>query len=893
MRKFFLSKVSFPLLPKFSLRSPILPEESRQTFSLLTPFLNISSTEVLLKLNTTLKGLRTNEAKARLEKYGLNDIKGDKPANKYTLLLKYFINPFIVLLVMLAGISLFLSNIDAAIIISVMVAISVIIRFFQEWQSKKTAAKLKAMVSTQATVLRREDSNSEPQKQEIDIKLLVPGDIIHLSAGDMVPADVRLLSAKELYVSQSSLSGESLPVEKEAISHPARSTENLWEMPHLCFMGTHVFNGTALAVVLTTGEHTYLGGMAKSITHPRPLTAFDIGISKVSWLLIRLMCITVPIVFLLNGFIKGDWLESLLFALSVAVGLTPEMLPMIITVNLAKGAVSMSHHRVIVKHLNAIQNFGAMNILCTDKTGTLTQDKVILERHLDIEGNDNQEVLLFGYLNSFYQTGLKNLLDKAILEHSEIEKTLDLRTNYKKIDEIPFDFVRKRMSVIVEKNAHEHLLICKGAFEEVLSLCSGVKIKGSTLSLSLSLKDKINNLAKELYQEGMRILAVAYKCVEPTESKEYTEKDEKEMVLLGLLTFLDPPKSTAAEAIAQLRCQNVQVKILTGDNEWVTHRICQWVNLKVENSLTGHELEKMNDKELSNVVDHTTLFTKLTPLQKSRVIASLKSNGHIVGYLGDGINDAPALCEADVGISVDTAVDIAKESADIIMLEKSLLFLNAGVVEGRKTFGNILKYLKMALSANFGNVFSILGASALFPFLPMLPIQLLIQNLLYEISQATIPWDHVDPEFLAYPQRWERGDIAKFMLVVGPISSIFDYITFAVMWFIFAANTPEKQSIFQTGWFIEGLLSQTLIVHMIRTPKIPFIQSMTAWPLTLTTWVIIAIGIYLPYACIGASIGLVPLPWSYFPWLLIILLGYCLLTQLVKMWFIKKFGRWL
>lgn len=859
----------------------------------LVKYSKMALPELLQLLNTSSEGLLESEARRRIEQFGLNQIAHERPPSWYVLLLKNFANPFIVLLILLAIVSFFIGEKDAVYIITIMVSISVVMRFLQEYRSNQAAEKLKALVSTKASVLRRETESSKPKKEEIEIKYLVPGDIIYLSAGDMLPADVRLISAKDVYVSQGSLTGESLPVEKDE-SLKSIDSENPLEMLNMCYMGTSVLNGTALAVIVKSGTHTYLGSMAKSITGYRPLTSFDIGVNKVSWLLIRFMLLMVPIVFFLNGFTKGSWFEAFLFALSVAVGLTPEMLPMIVTANLARGAINMSKNKVVVKRLNAIQNFGAMDILCADKTGTLTQDKIILDKYLNLEGEDSSEVLNYGYLNSFFQTGLKNLLDVAVLEYSEkVEKDLNLDKNYQKVDEIPFDFNRRRMSVIVEKAPGRHLLVCKGAAEELLSICTEAKVKGQIIPLTDEIKARINRTKTELNEDGMRVLILGYKEILAQGAKEYRSSDENHLTVLGLLAFLDPPKSSAAKALKKLAQYAIQVKVLTGDNEIVTRKICSWVNLKVEGSLSGDQVEKFTDLELSGLVDKTTIFTKLSPLQKSRIIGILKSKGHTVGYLGDGINDAPSLREADIGISVDTAVDITKESADIIMLEKNLLFLGEGVIEGRKTFGNIIKYIKMALSSNFGNVFSILGASALLPFLPMQAVQILVQNLLYDISQVAIPFDHVDKDFLLKPRKWNPAGIVKFTVFIGPISSIFDYTTFAILWFYFGANTPANQALFQSGWFIEGLLSQTLIVHMIRTPKIPFIQSIASLPLLLTTAVIMAVGIFIPYSSIGASIGLVPLPLNYFPWLIGTLICYCALTQMVKMWFIKKYRYWL
>jgi len=850
--------------------------------------------EVFEALETCTDGLIGYEAKDRLRIQGLNEISYEKPPSWYRLLFKSYINPFNILVSILGIIYYFLGDTDGTIIIAIMVALSVGIRFFQEFRSHIASEKLKAIVSTKATVIRRGDLMSPPAKIEIPIQYLVPGDIVFLSAGDMLPADVRLISSKELYVSQSALTGEAMPVEKFDLPvYVKRSTSNLLEMPHMCFMGTNVLNGVATGVVIATGDNTYFGSMAKNMTGSRPLTSFDIGINKVSWLLIRLMFFMAPIVFLINAVSKGNWFEALLFSLSVAVGLIPEMLPMIVTANLAKGAVKMSRSRVIVKRLNSIQNFGAMNVLCTDKTGTLTQDHIILEKHLSITGEDDDEVLKYGYLNSYYQTGLKNLLDLAVLEHGEIKQQLQLDHEFRKVDEIPFDFIRRRMSVVVEKDPQKQILICKGAVEEMLELCTQAKYDTETIPFTESIKRQALQVRDELNEDGLRVLAVAYKEQPSDPHKEYKAQDEHSLVLMGFLAFLDPPKQTAEEALAELQKLSVSVKILTGDNDIVTRKICKWVGLTVDKILNGSDIDEMNDTQLREAVEETTVFAKLAPLQKARIISMLKANGQTVGYLGDGINDAPALREADVGISVDTAVDVAKESADIIMLEKSLMFLKDGVVEGRITFGNIIKYIKMAVSSNFGNVFSVLGASALFPFLPMLPLQLLVQNLLYDISQITIPFDSVDEDFLKKPRKWNPQGIARFMTFIGPISSIFDYTTFAILWFVFAANSIEKQSLFQTGWFVEGLLSQTLIVHMIRTQKIPFIQSIASLPLLLTTALIMAIGIYLPYTYAGTSIGLTPLPHSYYYWLIATLISYCVLVQIVKKWFIRKFNYWL
>ncbi len=844
---------------------------------------------VLGKLKTSRYGLFNVEARVRLRKWGLNEVAHEQALQWYRQLLLAFKNPFIFLLLGLATLSGFTGDRLGTAIIAIMVLVSGGLRFTTEFRSHQAAEALKTMVSTTATVSRR--TYDKMEQQEVPFKHLVPGDIIHLAAGDLVPADVRLITAKNLWVSQAALTGESLPTEKVATLETTRLISPL-ELPNICFMGTNVLSGTAQAVVVATGRHTYFGSLAKHVVGQRAMTSFDKGVNGVSWLLLRFIAVMVPVVFLINGLTKGNWVEAFLFGLSVAVGLTPEMLPTIVTATLAKGAVTMSRHKVIVKRLNAIQNFGAMNILCTDKTGTLTQDKIMLERYLDVQGRCSEAVLQYAYLNSSYQSGLKNLLDLAVLEQVERQGAVSLRDDYRKVDEIPFDFVRRRMSVVVEQANQGHVLICKGAVEEILRICTHVEVDGELLPLEQSRQIQATRVTRQLHEQGLRVIAVAYKEM-PTRASHYTVQDESLLILSGYLAFLDPPKETAREALAALNQYGVQVKILTGDNEIVTRNICQQVGLDVHQTLIGSEIAALSDAELADKAPTTTVFAKLSPLQKARVIQALQSLGNTVGYLGDGINDAPALRTADIGISVDTAVDIAKESADIILLEKSLLVLESGVLQGRKTFGNIIKYIKMTASSNFGNVFSVLGASALLPFLPMLPLHLLVQNLLYDLSQLAIPLDSVDAAYLTQPRQWRIGDIGRFMLLIGPLSSIFDYTTFGLMWFLFGANTVPSQSLFQSGWFIEGLLSQTLIVHLLRTAKIPFLQSWASVPMTLLTVTIMAIGIYIPFSPLGTQIGLVSLPTSYFPWLVLTLLSYCVLTQVVKVWYIRKFSAWL
>ena len=1114
----------------------------------------------LTRLDSHTDGLTSEEAATRLEQYGPNQIAREQRRTVIRHIIERLINPLNVLLLALVIVNFFvLEDMESGSIVALMVVLSVTLSFVQEYRSSKAAEKLRAMVSTTETVLRREiiEDSEEPPKatrSEKPIRDLVPGDLILLSAGDMIPADVRILSARDLFLNQASLTGESLPVEKYATVNEAVITSDPLTLGNLCFMGSHVTSGTARAVVVQTGAHTYFGKLAKAIVAQRVTTSFEKGINRFTWLMIRFMLVMVPLVFLINWFTKGDWMEAFIFAMAVAVGLTPEMLPMIVTVNLSKGAMAMARKKVIVKRLNSIQNFGAMDVLCTDKTGTLTQDKVIMKRHVNLRGEDCDDVLHYAYLNSYYQSGLKNLLDVAVLEHVEVRQDLRIDQSYAKIDEIPFDFVRRRMSVVVAKEQSQHVLICKGAVEELLGICTHGEIEGIPATrpvvprtpwtsdfpdvvLHTTLKDRdghpcyaaakagdeqaakklahdllsdaalatlktlgegqhpllvavsalesagfnaipdamaedighrlgwdidssivqtnevrhtradamhrlvthaffdgtvqqgrsyvivddhvglggtianlkgyiednggkviaattltesrecakialrpatraaleekhgqelqqfwrhvfghdlacltepeagnllrgkdvnalrtglaeaaekaradgvqavglageserplsggrhtfpldvahraaIADLAREMNEDGFRVVAVAHKDM-PPEQTVYTVADECDLTLVGFIAFLDPPKESAAQAIAALESYGVRVKILTGDNDAVTRKICKEVNLKIDGLLLGNEVEALSDAELDKRVDQTNVFAKLSPAQKARVIASLHRNGHVVGFLGDGINDGPALKAADVGISVDTAVDIAKESADIILLEKNLLILEEGVIEGRKVFGNITKYIKMGASSNFGNMFSVLGASAWLPFLPMAPIQVLANNLLYDFSQTAIPTDNIDEDYLRKPRQWDIGNIARFMIVLGPISSIFDYATFFLMYYGFGAQTQGHAALFQTGWFVESLLTQTLIIHVIRTHKIPFLQSRASMPLIFTSLVISAIGLWLPTSPFASALGLKALPGLFWPALFAMLMAYLTLAHFVKLWFIKRYG---
>ena len=850
-------------------------------------------------LQTTRLGLTRAEVEDRQLTYGKNEVVHEQKKNPFIVFIKTFINPFIGVLTGLAVISLVIDVLMAepgeqewtgVVIIAVMVVCSAILRFWQEWKANEATDSLMKMVKNTCLV-KRAGSGEE----ELDITELVPGDIVFLAAGDMIPADLRIIESKDLFISQASLTGESEPIEKfPEVKEKQYRKGSIVELDNICYMGSTVISGAAKGIVFETGNRTFLGTIAHNLTGHRATTAFDKGISKVSLLLIRFMLVMVPFVFFINGFTKGDWFEAFIFAISVAVGLTPEMLPMIVTANLSKGALSMSKKKTIVKNLNAIQNFGAMNILCTDKTGTLTCDKIVLEKYINADGSNDESkrILRHAYFNSYFQTGLKNLMDKAILSHVKELKLEHLKDAYTKVDEIPFDFIRRRMSVVIEDKQGKRQIITKGAVEEMLSICSHTEFNGEVQSLTDELKVKAQKISEEMNRKGMRVLAVAQKSyIEKVGN--FSVSDEKEMVLIGFLAFLDPPKPSAAEAIKQLHEYGVEVKILSGDNDIVVKAIGRQVGIDTSYSLTGPDIENMDETILKERVKTTTCFSKLTPLQKTQIISILQEQKNTVGFLGDGINDAAALRQSDIGISVDSAVDIAKESADIILLGKDLMVLEDGVLEGRKTFGNINKYIKMTASSNFGNMFSVMFASAFLPFLPMMPIHLLIQNLLYDISQTTIPFDRMDPEFLRKPRKWDASDLKRFMIYIGPISSIFDIVTYLVMWHVFGCNSPEHQSLFQSGWFIEGLLSQTLIVHMIRTRKIPFIQSRATWPVIGMTTLVMVIGIVIPFTSFGASIGLQALPLSYFPWLVGILLSYCVLTQLVKNWYIRKISGWL
>ena len=844
--------------------------------------------DVLTSLGLSAAGLDASTVARLKSQFGPNHIAHEKPPTLLQLIWRGVANPFSAVLIVLAALSGVTGDTRTTVVIGAMIVLSAVLRVVQEHRSHRAAAELTALVRTRASVVRA----GSPEPVELLMDDLVPGDIVHVSAGDMIPADVRLLAAKDLFVSQSALTGESMPVEKDEVSMPAAPGESAVDQRTLAFLGTSVVSGTATAVVLATGGRTMLGATAHGVAGKRPPTSFDKGVASVSWLLIRFMLVLAPLVFVINGVTKGNWIEAFLFALAVAVGLTPELLPMIVTVNLAKGAVAMAKQKTVVKRLEAIQNFGAMDVLCTDKTGTLTQDKIALLRHVDARGQSDGRVLHLAWINSALQTGLRNLLDHAVLDYHAAGGHPQEPSHEKKVDEIPWDFTRKCMSVVVEIAPGTHQLVCKGALEEILERCTTVADGARSTSLGDSERAAALALVESMNSEGLRVVAVAWRDF-PARTTAYTVADESGLTLAGYLCFLDPPKESAQAALAALAAQGVRVVVLTGDGEVVTRRVCHEVGLPPGRVALGAQVEGLDDAALGVLAEEVAVFAKLSPPQKAHIIRALRLRGHTVGFMGDGINDAGALREADVGISVDTAVDIAKESADIILLEKSLLVLSAGVTEGRTIFGNIMKYIKMTASSNFGNVFSMVIASAFLPFLPMLPIQLLVQNLLYDFSQTTIPFDRMDAEYLAVPRKWEATDIGRFMRWIGPVSSLFDVFTFALLWYAFGARTPATASLFQSGWFIEGLLSQTLIVHMIRTTRVPFIESRAAWPVLAMTGLVMAVGLVLPFTPAGAYLGMQALPGAFMGWLVALLLGYAVLTQVIKRVYIHRFASWL
>ncbi|EPE2018327.1 magnesium-translocating P-type ATPase [Enterococcus hirae] len=878
-------------------------EKKRDTQKMYAAFAGKTKQELLNFFHSTDQGMKDEQIEESREKYGENSISYGKKTPFIVEALKAYITPFTLVLIALGVISFITEYVLAApgdkdlfgvIIIFTMVIVSGTMTLVQSVRSNQAAEKLKSLVKVTAAVKRNGDYTEIPMEE------IVCGDLVRLSAGDMIPADMRLLSAKDLFISQAALTGESYPVEKQAIVYDDETlSETSYE--NLAFMGSNVISGSAEGIIVSVGNETLFGHVAQTLSEKPIKSSFEIGIHKTSMLLIKFMALMAPTVIVINGLTKGDWLEAFLFGLSVAVGLTPEMLPMIVTTNLVKGASVMAKKGTVIKNLNAIQNFGAIDVLCTDKTGTLTQDKIILEYHMDCSGKEDDRVLRHAYLNSYYQTGLKNLLDVAIIDEAKQTLATD-KINYRKVDEIPFDFERRRMSVVVEDTAGKTQMITKGAIEEMLSISNYIDIDGIVSPLTNEKRESVLAKVRDLNEDGLRVIGVAQKT-NPSVVGEFSVKDESDMVLIGYLAFLDPPKETTKQALKALKDHGVAVKVLTGDNELVTRSVCRQVGLEINELITGEKISEMDDRELAQVAENHEVFVKLNPQQKARLTTALRQNGHTVGFLGDGINDAPAMKVADIGISVDTAVDIAKESADVILLEKDLTILERGLLSGRETFGNIMKYIKATASSNFGNMFSVLVASTFLPFLPMLPLQILFLNLIYDVSCISLPWDKMDKEYLREPKKWEASSIGKFMVYFGPTSSIFDITTYLLMYFIICPavvggdfHTLDAQqkivfiALFHAGWFVESLWSQTLVLHALRTPKIPFIQSNATFAMFTITTLGIVVGSILPFTGFGAELGLMPLPVTYWTWLVVTILAYLTLVTMVKKFYIKKFG---
>lgn len=900
-----------PGRPGRAAAQPAMTEPARQAARRLMDAARLDPEAALKAYDSTFAGLPRHLAHAMRQRYGANVLVAKRRDNLPKRLFNSFINPFSVVLLLLAGISFFTDyllaaagekDLTAVIIVGVMVCISGVLHFVQESRSGNAVARLESLVKTTIEVLR------EGAGRELPITSLVVGDVVRLAAGDMIPADMRILRAKDLFVSQSSLTGESEPVEKFPHCLPAEKASSPLDCDNLAFMGSNVVSGAAYGLVLAVGGATLFGSLARQIAATSTPTSFDRGVNSVSWLLLRFMACMAPVVFLVNGFTKGDWVEAGLFALSVAVGLTPEMLPTVVSANLVRGAVFMARKKVIARRLNAIQNLGAMDVLCTDKTGTLTQDRIVLEYSLDIHGTEDARVLRHAFLNSWFQTGLKNLLDAAIVNHADELSMQPLRQEYTLVDEMPFDFMRRRMSVVVADKTDKTQIITKGALEEMLTVCAFAEYHGQVEALTPQLRDEILERVRRYNSDGLRVVGVAHKTMSAPGGV-FSVADERDMVLLGYLAFLDPPKDSASKALAALHGHGVRVKVLTGDNDAVTRSVCRQVGLSETNLLLGADIEAMDDQALKSAVETADIFAKLSPRQKARIVTCLRGNGHVVGFMGDGINDAPAMKNADVGISVDSAVDVARESAGVILLEKDLTVLEVGVMEGRRTYANIIKYIKITVSSNFGNMFSVLAASVFLPFLPMTPLQILVLNLLYDVSCTAMPWDNVDEDFLRKPRNWSTESIRRFMFWLGPTSSIFDLATYALLfWVICPAVTPVPPggwqamngadqaafaALFQAGWFVESLWTQTMVIHMLRTPGIPLLHSRAAWQVTLLTGLGVAAGTIIPFTALGQGLDMGALPAAYFPWLAVVLAGYLALATLVKQAFMRRYGAWL
>ena len=876
---------------RFRKRNSQIQQKQNESEKLLRNFAFLDLKDLFDHFSVSGSGLTAKQAEQLQEEYGKNIITTGQSNTTLHRLVNAVVNPFNIVLLIIAVITLFTDVIYSqhpdyvtVCIILFLVIVSSLVAFIQGERSNSAAEKLSKMISNKADVLR------DGVQTEIPIEDVVPGDMVRLSAGDMIPADIRFVFTKDAFVAQGSLTGESNPVEKYADIRSDRE-DALTDLQNIGFMGTNMVSGSATGIVLATNNETYFGSMAKSLSGDRAKNSFERGVDSVSSLLIRLMLVMVPVVLLINGFTKGDWGDALLFSITIAVGLTPEMLPVIMTSTLAKGAVLMSKHQVIVKTLGAIQTFGEMDVLCTDKTGTLTEDRIILEKYMNVVGDDDNRTLRHAFLNSYFQTGLKNLLDLAIINRAHENGIEAILNSYTRLDEIPFDFSRRRMSVLLEDQNGKQQLVTKGAVEEMLAICTYAEWNGKILKLDETLLQKVRAVYEQHNRDGLRMIAVAQK--NDVAGGELSVDDERDLVLIGFVGFLDPPKESAKAAVTALDSHGVRTVVLTGDSEGVAVKVCSKVGVETSCYLTGKEVEAMDDAALSESVERCSIFAKLSPSQKERVVKALQTNGHTVGYMGDGINDAPPLHQADVGISVDTAVDIAKETADIILLKKDLMVLEKGVVAGRRTFGNIVTYIKRAASGNFGNMISVIVASLFLPFLPMLPVQILTQNLLCDFSQMGIPFDNVDPEYLQKPRKWETRSIKSFMAFMGPLSSVFDILCFAVMWWIIKANTPAMAPLFQCGWFVFGTVSQVLVIHMIRSGKVPFVQRMAAKPLLLSTTIVALAAVLVGFSALASGLDMAPLPLGVLPWLVLLLAGYCLSTQFFKAIYIRRFGEWL
>lgn len=849
----------------------------------------LSKRELMMTFRSGEQGLSKTDAETRLEEYGPNIVASEQPIPHWKLLLNATKDPFVYVLALLLIVSALTKDYDAAIIMGIMIFASVFIQFIQDVRAQKASFELKEMIENTCAVTR------EGETFEIPMDEVVPGDIVRLATGDMIPADGKLIWANDLFVNQSSMTGESLPVEKHTLvdeeKRVVQENQTVLEMSDLVFMGTDVLSGEGTVLIMQTGGNTFFGDIAKTASTTRGSSSFEKGITQVSKLLLRLVAVFFIVVLLLNGVLKGDWSQAFFFAIAVAVGLTPEMLPMIVTSNLAKGALALSKKEIIVKELNAIQNLGGMDVLCTDKTGTITEDKVVLVEYVNPEGTVDESVLDAAYINSFYQTGWKNLIDHAVISYYGKNRGEKDGETYTKVDELPFDFSRRRLSVIVEKDG-EHLMVTKGALEEMEDVYTHVEIGGKVVPVTEELQQSMREVSYDMNQRGMRAIAVAYQK-NVHKSPVYSVADESNMILKGFVGFLDPAKKSAAPAIRSFHDHGVNVKVLTGDNAIVAKTVCEEVGITVNDYLNGAEIEEMSDAQLKEKVSTINLFAKLSPMQKSRIIHMLQENGHTVGFMGDGINDAPALRKADVGISVDTAADITKDASSIILLQKSLTVLAEGAIEGRKVFSNMMKYIKITISSNFGNVFSVLIASIFLPFLPMLSLQLLVQNLVYDLAQLTTPWDHVDEVELEQPITWNLKSLVRFMLILGPVSSIFDVLTFVLMWTVFGAKTVAQQGLFQAGWFVVGLFTQIFVVHILRTSKISFVQSRASISLTIASVLACATGLLIVGTPMNQYFDFLPLPADYWPWLVLIVFGYILTTEVMKKIYIKVNNGWL